>query len=135
ITASLAKRGNLLFSIEFYYNAGDPEFSELLKIPAAKYSYISKSNLLRGSEVQIDWLEWLLIYGSQPQVQAQIVFNVPKFSRTGDAIMLATPGRWGWGVHPTYAGTPDDNFLTRSLSISRDWLIVELEKQAKARYG
>lgn len=76
-------------------------------------SYQSNGNL-------IPWLEWLLMGGSGiilADVQMDTSRATRKASRTGRAIMVRPtkkPSR-GWGVPAQWAGSSDDNFLTRAL--------------------
>lgn len=70
----------------------------------------------------VPWLQWLLIEGSGTIIKDyEIVFNRPLRSRTNNAIM--EKGR-GWRVPPQFAGTPRNNFVTRSI----DSVSNEIEK-------
>lgn len=150
INASLSKTDDIDFSIEVFWDAG-PEFSILTKLPSASYEYQKrrlKFNLLfnaagntvktqvGGDFVKIPWLDWLLNYGSRNIVEGLVVFgsNFPT-SRTGGAIMYSTPGRVLWGVPPQFAGTEDDNFLTRSLESTLPWLVLTLESEFRRKFG
>ena len=66
---------------------------------------------------KVDWLRWLLESGTGnilTDVRIKIKeFDSPYPSRTGGAIMV--PGQ-GWGVPQRFAGTTNDNWLTRTLS-------------------
>lgn len=67
----------------------------------------------------IDWMDWLLNRGSQVVVSGfESVFAVAASkSRSGLGFMLKTGG--SFRVDPKFAGTKDDNFLTRMLIQSR----------------
>lgn len=66
---------------------------------------------------KVDWLKWLLEGGTGiilPDVRIKYdEYDSPIPSRTGQAIMV--PGR-GWGVPTAFAGTTNDNWLTRTLA-------------------
>lgn len=84
----------------------------LTDIPGASYESITR----RGSQI-IDWLAWLLFSGTNVVVLDYYV----KFgtgspnSRTGDAVMVRS-GKTGrnFRVHSAYAGTANDNWITRA---------------------
>ena len=61
----------------------------------------------------IPWLEWLTTYGDKIIVRDYIAESGhPKYSRTGDKIMLK--GKSGWRVPPAFSGTDTNNFVTRA---------------------
>lgn len=67
----------------------------------------------------VDWLEWLLTKGTQVVVADYWIYtNAKGFTRSGGSSIMkkieSTP-RDPFRVDPNYAGTPDDNFITRSL--------------------
>ena len=67
----------------------------------------------------IDWIDWLLNRGSQVVVsgfESVFVIDASK-SRSGLGFMLKTGG--SFRVDPKFAGTKDDNFLTRMIARSR----------------
>jgi hypothetical protein len=77
-------------------------------------SYTSTSK--RGSYI-IDWLGWLLFSGTNVVVLDYYV----KFgtgspnSRTGDAVMIHDPKKArNFRIHSVYAGTANDNWITRA---------------------
>ena len=86
------------------------DFTEVLSTPDA--AYVTKNNVF------IPWLNWLLFAGSSPLIYGyRIVLNPnnPTNSRTGGAIMVKTAGG-SWAVPQDYAGTQENNFLTRALA-------------------
>lgn len=81
-------------------------YTDFLSHPLS--SYASKGG-------QVDWLEWLLLAGTQiVVVDHHIVYSSAKsvvnFSRSGEALMY--PGGT-YSVPSIYAGTKDDNWITR----------------------
>lgn len=67
----------------------------------------------------VDWLEWLLTKGTQVVIADYWIYtNAKGFTRSGGSSIMrkieSTP-RDPFRVDPNYAGTPDDNFITRSL--------------------
>jgi hypothetical protein len=63
----------------------------------------------------LPWLEWLLLRGNSVIIPSyQVVFGPNSSSRTGLAIMKNI-GSGYWKVPAEFAGTLDDNWITRSL--------------------
>lgn len=63
----------------------------------------------------LPWLEWLLLKGNSVIIPSyQVVFGPNPSSRTGLAIMKNI-GSGYWKVPAEFAGTLDDNWITRSL--------------------
>lgn len=66
------------------------------------------------SKAVLPWLEWLLLYGSKIIVKNYTVQVGPNpYSRTGLAIMK--PAKENWRVPPEFAGTQNNNWVTRAL--------------------
>jgi hypothetical protein len=75
----------------------------------------------------VDWLEWLLLRGTQVVIGDFWLFtNAKGFTRSGgNSIMkrIESTPRDPFRVDPNYAGTVDDNFITRAIqSASNDIL-------------
>lgn len=91
-------------SIAFIHN----NYEDLFNLEDAVYYYTNAE----GETIQIDWLRWFILYGSDI-----IVFDYDFFplreGRTGLGIMRRS--RMGWSLPPEHAGTPEDNFITRAL--------------------
>lgn len=63
----------------------------------------------------LPWLEWLLTEGNKILVPShEVIFGPSPYSRTGNAIMRKNKNR-GWKVPAQYAGTLNDNWITRAL--------------------
>jgi len=66
------------------------------------------------SKAVLPWLEWLLLYGGKVIVKNYTVQVGPNpYSRTGLAIMK--PSKENWRVPPEFAGTSNNNWVTRAL--------------------
>lgn len=66
------------------------------------------------SKAVLPWLEWLLLYGNKIIVKNYTVQVGPNpYSRTGLAIMK--PSKENWRVPPEFAGTQNNNWVTRAL--------------------
>lgn len=76
--------------------------------------YISTGKFGGGD---VSWLTWLLTKGTTVVIGDFYVFDNPKGStRSGLGVMQKNAGnKSGFRVDPSYAGTLDDNFVTRSL--------------------
>jgi len=84
------------------------DFNDALGIPGAEYDSTNK----HGKISKIKWMEWLL--KSPPYIQRfNVLFRSTSSSRTGGAIMVEGMGDWEL---VEFAGTLDDNFVTRAMS-------------------
>lgn len=82
------------------------DFSDVLGSDYAEV-YASKGYTL-------PWLKWLLLDGTANIVNAYDVFIGPNYrSRTGMAIMKKSVS--GWSVPSEFAGTQNDNWITRAI--------------------
>ena len=81
---------------------------------------IGKYTTEKGTE--IDWFKWLTELGDAVIVRKhESSAEFPSKSRTGDKIMIKGKG---WRVPPEFAGTAQDNFVTRAT----DQILPDLEK-------
>jgi hypothetical protein len=63
----------------------------------------------------LPWLEWLLTEGTKVLVPShEVIFGASSHSRTGNAVMRKNKNR-SWKVPAQYAGTLNDNWITRAL--------------------
>ena len=84
-------------------------FGNVLGIENASITYYSKKN---KTPVVLDWLSWLLKEGDRIIVSSFDFDLEAGRGRTG----LGKMKKGGsWRVSPQYAGTEDDNFITRAL--------------------
>lgn len=86
------------------------KFADLLKSPAASY--------VTDKGVKIEWLRWLLLEGDKLIVRSYTIGVDPKnYARTRlGEIMINTPKKQGgWSVPSEFAGTAENNFITRAL--------------------
>lgn len=98
------------------------DFSDILALPAATViDDISGSN--------IPWLRWLLLDGSKILVRNYTVKLGPNpRSRTGAAVMFETEGT-NWRVPSQFAGTINNNWVSRALERLDDSILDNLEKE------
>lgn len=62
----------------------------------------------------INWLEWLLLAGEEPQVfNFVFVKGFTEYSRSGKGIMVKS--RRDWSVPSVFSGVENDNWITRTL--------------------
>ena len=83
------------------------DFSDVLNSSAAV--------LVTEKKQSLNWLEWLLLFGNQTIIKDYTVeFGSNPRSRTGQAVMRGV--RNGkWSVPSQYAGTLNDNWITRAI--------------------
>lgn len=81
----------------------------------------------------LPWLEWLLKFGDKVIIRDYDVSFSTKSSsksRSGLAIMIKGKGT-NWRVPPEFAGTMENNFVTRAINSVEDDIISILEKQIR----
>lgn len=81
---------------------------------------LDASHITEQTITNLNWLEWLLEYGSLPIVSNYMVLgsppinNIGQYSRTGLAIMVPNQDRDVY-IQAQFQGTSSDNWITRSL--------------------
>src|SRR3990167_10011542 len=84
------------------------DYSDILNLPGGDYSTEKGEN--------IPWLSWLLFQGTRKVIAGYHYFWSPKTgqrsSRTGEGIMIQGGD---WEISSEFAGTAENNFLTRAL--------------------
>lgn len=85
------------------------DYADVLSLPDASYVYAS-----RDGNTVIEWLRWLLLE-STSVIVVDYEFAASNRGRTGLGIMVNRSGG-GWRVPAQYAGTANDNFVTRALA-------------------
>lgn len=106
-----------------------------LEVVRGNYEDILNSNL--GSFVSennfvVPWLQWLLTAGTSRVVQDYVVkFGPSPFSRTGLAVMAKKAGG-GYSIPNEFAGTPEDNFITRALNKANDKILDIIQKSMES---
>lgn len=98
------KSGGLIVS------AIQDDYSDLLSLPTA---------VVQSKKQNLPWLEWLLTRGVEIIIQGyEIKFDLnareKHGSRSGFALMVEMGGG-SWQVPPSFAGTIDDNWITRAM--------------------
>jgi hypothetical protein len=74
----------------------------------------------------LPWLEWMLLRGSSVIIMDyEIGIGL---GRTGNNVMIHAPGSH-WSIPPQFAGTKDDNFVTRSLDKVRQQIADKIEEE------
>jgi hypothetical protein len=85
------------------------DLQDLLSLGSASFSTEKGSNL--------EWLRWLLTEGDSIIIGShEFVFGPSPFSRTGLGIMRQGSG--GWRVPPEFAGSINNNWITRAIDAS-----------------
>ncbi len=92
----------------------ESDFQSILTLEDA--SYVSEN--AKGIQTDIPWLQWLLLEGDVTIAGYEFKTTprkvVTKYSRTGLGLMFRrVTGRWR--IPPQFAGTIQDNFITRAL--------------------
>lgn len=95
-------------------------------------SSLATIRTLKGQE--LPWLEWLLRFGDRAIIRDfEVSFDRGRLarSRSGLAIMVETKGK-RWRVPPQFAGTPQNNFVTRALDTVQDDVFKIIETHLRA---
>ena len=107
----------------FSINMIKDDFSDVLAFTPASVVYDTASG------VELPWLQWLLLDGSKILVRNHYVKIGPnKNSRTGMAVMAESKSQ-NWRVPAEYAGTKNNNWVTRALDTINDEISDIIEKE------
>lgn len=99
---------NMGLSGGFTINCIKSDFSDVLSSQAAQVE-----DNIKG--YSLPWLSWLLLEGGKILVKDHtVVIGNSTFSRTGSAIMRTSLGS-SWRVPPEFAGTQNNNWITRAI--------------------
>jgi hypothetical protein len=100
---------------------------DLSDVLYSDYAYVQ--DVVRG--YSLPWLEWLLLYGNSVIVpNFQVVLGPNSNSRTGFAVMRNF-GSGSWKVPSEFAGTMNDNWITRSIANASDKIYSMIEGALK----
>lgn len=106
----------------FSINIIKSDFSDILSLPAA----IVVDNI---SGSIIPWLHWLLLEGNQILIRDYKLRMGPNSrSRTGNAIMVSST-KDNWRVPAQFAGTINNNWVTRAIDRLDDSILSYIEKE------
>jgi hypothetical protein len=99
------------------------DFQDLLSLGSASFTTEKGSNL--------EWLKWLLIEGDSIIISNyEFVLGPSPYSRTGMGIMREI-GSSGWRVPPEFAGSINNNWITRAIDASSTEINNIMEKLAQ----
>lgn len=107
-----------MIGVDTSYNISNGQIKIIIKFvddnfdPNENGSYISINK--KGESYFIPWLLWLLTAGDSDVVVDHFVALVPGEGRSEMAIMVKKEGET-FSIEPYYAGTPNDNWLTRTV--------------------
>lgn len=119
----VAITGQSLFGT-FSLNMIRDDYSDVINLESARF--ITE----KGS--QLNWLEWLLLFGNQTIIKDyNVIIGSDPRSRTGMAIMKGVKSG-KWGVPPQFAGTPNDNWITRAIDAADEKIIDLLNDSLRA---
>jgi hypothetical protein len=106
----------------FSINIIKSDFSDILSLPAAVVVDSTSGSI-------IPWLQWLLIEGNQILIRDYKLKTGPNSrSRTGNAIMVSST-KDNWRVPPQFAGTINNNWVTRAIDRLDDSVLTYIEKE------
>lgn len=110
------------FSGGFSIDMIKTDFSDVIDLPAS-----TVVDDISGSV--IPWLQWLLLEGGKILVRQYIVKYGPnQRSRTDNAIMISSSQN-NWRVPAAFAGTINDNWITRAISRLDNSMYDLIEKE------
>lgn len=76
--------------------------------------FSSRYNIVTEAGISLNWVEWLLTRGTIPIVIGYS-YSPSYRGRSGGGIMIKS-NSGSFSIDPNFAGTPDDNFITRAFS-------------------
>lgn len=111
-------------SVAMIFGVLPDDYSDILNLPEASYLSVTGA----GRSRRVNWLEWLLLSGKSPvtpgyfyktSLRGELSQGELARSRTRVGLMgkigTTKVGRKEFGFDSPFAGTSEDNFLTRSL--------------------
>ena len=106
----------------FNLNLIKSDFSDIIDLPLG----IVTDNI---SGSVIPWLKWLLLDGSKILIRNyQVQMGSNSRSRTGQAIMISSD-KQNWRVPAQFAGTINNNWITRAINRLDDTVINNIESE------
>lgn len=103
------------------------DYSDVLELDAATFESITtRPGPYRGQKHKIEWLRWLLLEGRKYVVK-EYIFTEKLSGKRGGGLMIPKKGA-GWRIPEAYAGTIEDNFLTRAIDEYLDKIIDDINK-------
>jgi len=130
---SIAKAVSEAVSVTFDRGLGTKDIKGgiLLNIQPRDYQNvlnISKASVFYKPDDKLDWLDWLLNKGDSIIVSGFHFAPVTNRKVDGGRTGLGTMKQGGnWRIDPVYAGTPDDNFITRALRKRENVSLISAE--------
>ena len=96
---------------------------------------IGEATIATAKGQQLDWLQWLLESGSRIIIRDYDIKygNYGSRSRSGKNAIMVKSGKQGWKMPSQYAGTTDNNFLTRAFDGREDDIARIVEKRVKSK--
>jgi hypothetical protein len=101
--------------------------ASMIKIDFADVLYSDFAQVIDNERgYSLPWLQWLLLEGNKTLVKNyEVVFGPSPRSRSGLALM--TPSKKSWKVPSMYAGTQNDNWITRAIDSAQNDIYRILE--------
>jgi hypothetical protein len=99
---------------------------EMIKRDLINVLAMAEAKQLTAKGENLEWLNWLLIDGDRTIVREYAISLKPnRRSRTGFALMVKNPKK-KWSVPSEYAGTRNNNWVTRAIDTILDSLVEDL---------
>jgi len=129
--SNLDQTVNDVIHITVYHEANGGSFKIIIKFitedldltEVGAYNYTNSE----GETQEIHWLFWLLTQGTDTVVSNRVVMMRPGLGRSEFAVMITPKAGGSYSVEGYYAGTPTDNWITRTIHSN----IKEIEKIIK----
>lgn len=108
-----------IIAVNTHYNFNNGQIRIIIKLidenldlsTTGSYTYTNK----KGKTYTITWLLWLLTAGENVVVPDHVVYLQPGQGRSEMAIMIKPDIEGSYSVDPEYSGTPNDNWITRTI--------------------
>jgi hypothetical protein len=96
---------------------------------------IGQATIVTEKGQKLDWLQWLLESGSRIIIRDYDIQygNYGARSRSGQGAIMVKSGKQGWKMPSQYAGTAENNFITRAFEGREDDIARIVEKRIKSK--
>ncbi len=123
--------------IKSAYKYGN-QVKAIMEIGAVPADYVDVLTVPEAQQItakgqSLPWLDWILIQGDKTIInEYEVVAKASTNSRTGNSIMVKTGGRWR--VPPEFAGTPQNNFVTRAIESIENNINDIIQEEVEKRW-
>ena len=96
---------------------------------------IGQATIITEKGQKLDWLQWLLESGNRIIIRDYDIAygSYGRRSRSGQGSIMVKTGKGGWKMPSQYAGTIEDNFVTRAFEGREEDIARIISKRVKSK--